>query len=95
MWQTSCASGIALSGVLCREVSFSLVSRSPRRNIRMAADALADMAEVLERFPERRTELAAALGEDLLAAVNEARAVLERAAARLNDSGGNETMTET
>lgn len=61
----------------------------------MAADALADLAEVLQRFPERRAELLDVLGEDLLTQVEATRGVLERAAARLDGPGGNETMTET
>ena len=69
------------------------MSRSPRRNLRMAADALADLAEVCARYPEARAELVAAIGEDLMREIEAARAAIERAAAQLDDAGGKDSVT--
>jgi hypothetical protein len=62
------------------------LSRSPRRSIRMAAAELADLAAICERYPERRAELVAILGEDLMRQVDGARDTLERAARCLDAS---------
>lgn len=49
----------------------------------MALDALSDFAAVCSRHPEARSEVQAALGEELLREVDEAREVIARAAARI------------
>lgn len=61
----------------------------------MAAQELRDLGVVLERYPERRAELVAALGEDLLVKVEDARDVLERAAARLDEATSSDGATQS
>ena len=59
----------------------------------MAAQELTDLVMVLERYPERRAELVEQLGAELLAEVEAARAILARAAARLDETGGKDPVT--
>lgn len=70
-----------------------LVSRSPRRSLRMALDALDDLVGVQERHPEARQELEGTLGPELLAEVLRSRETIARAVARLDGTGGADSMT--
>ena len=69
------------------------MSRSPRRSLRMAQDALDDFVAVCERYPDARAELAALLGEELLGEVLAARDTIARAAMRADGASGEDPMT--
>lgn len=56
----------------------------------MAADALADLTDVFARHPESRAALVVELGEENVERIQEAAALLERVAVRLDSSGGSE-----
>lgn len=63
------------------------MSRSPRKLVLRAVDALREMDEVLSRYPEAEAGVRRALGESGLAEVRRARDVLARAAERLSTGG--------
>lgn len=60
------------------------MSRSPRKLISRAIDALREMDDVLARYPEAEAGVHAAIGESGLAEVRQARDVLVRAGERLS-----------
>jgi hypothetical protein len=62
------------------------MSRSPRRSLRMALDALDDLIAVCGRYPDARAELVAEIGEPLLAEVLAARSVIAKAVASMKDA---------
>jgi hypothetical protein len=64
------------------------MSRSPRRLLRRAADALTELEQVLVAHPGARHELDAELGGDLARSVAECTAILVRAAERLEAVDG-------
>lgn len=59
------------------------MSRSPRKLVLRAVDALREMDAVLARYPDADASVRAALGEEGLAEVRQARDALARAAERL------------
>lgn len=59
------------------------MSRSPRKLVSRAVDALREMDEVLARYPDAEAGVRAILGVEGLAEVHQARDILERAAERL------------
>lgn len=66
----------------------NLLSRSPRRSLRMALDAMDDLAVVCERYPDARAELVAALGEQGLSDLHAARETIAAAVTRLSSVAG-------
>ncbi|MBX9854972.1 MAG: hypothetical protein K2Y26_05585 [Gemmatimonadaceae bacterium] len=56
------------------------MSKSPRRLLRRAADALRELEDVRARHPEAEAELEAALGREGLAELDAAVAVVRAAA---------------
>jgi hypothetical protein len=59
------------------------MSGSPRKNLRRADEALRQTLGTVERFPEAKADLIAALGEVKFAALIEAAAVVRDAAEAL------------
>lgn len=59
------------------------MSASPRKLIRRALDALEQVDDVLQRYPEARADLERRLGPELLARTLAARATLAEATATL------------
>lgn len=64
------------------------MSRSPRKLLQRAADAVGEFEAVLERYPEAEASVRAALSEEGLSEVRRAREVLVRAVERLARSAG-------
>jgi hypothetical protein len=60
------------------------MSRSPRKNLRMASAELDDLVAVIERHPAARAELVADIGEELLVEILAARETIARAVKRLD-----------
>lgn len=62
----------------------------------MAADALADLTSVFQRFPEARADLVRALGDDMVHQIEAAHALLAHAAQLLDapDGQGSEPPSE-
>lgn len=58
------------------------MSRSPRKLLSRAVDALAEMEDVFSRPPQAEADVRATLGDEGLADVRRARDVLTQAAAR-------------
>lgn len=72
------------------------MSRSPRRNLRLALDALDDLAAVCEQHPDAKAEVLAALGETGFEELMLAHASVRRLAAMLERStGGGEQSKST
>lgn len=61
------------------------MSSSPRKLLRRALDALRQIQETTDRYPDARRELEATLGSDGLAELDRARAILARTAERLEE----------
>ena len=59
------------------------MSKSPKRLLRRAADALAELSEVRARYPETEAELEVALGAEGVRALDAASAVVREAAASM------------
>ena len=60
------------------------MSGSPRKNLRRADEALRQALGTVERYPEARADLVAALGEARFAALLQAAAVVQEAVAVLD-----------
>jgi hypothetical protein len=63
------------------------MSGSPRKNLRRADEALRQAVGTVERYPEARADLVAALGEARLAALLQAVAVIQEAVDALEKAG--------
>ncbi|HWE43801.1 MAG TPA: hypothetical protein VG432_14945 [Gemmatimonadaceae bacterium] len=59
------------------------MSRSPRRNLRLAHDALEDLLAVCERYPEARAEFVALVGEKALKDISAVYDTIARVTSRL------------
>lgn len=64
------------------------MSGSPRKNLRRADEALRQALGTVERYPEARAELVAALGEGRFTALLQAAAVIQEAVEVLDAPGG-------
>jgi hypothetical protein len=63
-------------------------SRSPRRNLIRALEALDEVFGTLEQFPDARADLVQAIGEGQLTAIDQSRSTLRAALHELEQSGG-------
>lgn len=64
------------------------LSGSPRKNLRRADEALRQALGTVERYPEARADLVAALGEARFAALRQAAAAVQEAVEVLDAPGG-------
>ena len=82
------AAGCRHGAVRSTSPSSAAVSRSPRRVLRTAAEAVDAVFDLCARYPEARAEIVRALGgEESLAAVDRARVVLHAGAEALPGAG--------
>ncbi len=69
-------------------------SRSPRRNLIRALEALDEVFGTLDRFPEAQTDLTQAIGPENLAALDQSRSTIRAALRRLDEYGGSPDRRE-